>query len=291
MQKKIVLTAILLSALLVSSLSGAMRHSVAQTSTQVGGIIDSDATWTLANSPYSLTGDVQVSNGTTLTIEAGVTVNFDSYFMNVSGTLIAVGNQTSKIAITGSGKGYSGEWEGRIAFQNTSSNSIIDYAQITSTPDTIIGIYSSTQTSVTNSIIGGTDGNAVYMNGSSPSLTGNVISGNGGSGIVIERGSPMITGNIISNNAHSGIDALYHASPTISRNNIAENDVGISLFVAWVGDTATISENTISNNSRGIYFAFFNSYPFPYTVTGNLITNCTDGILLRSRAIFAAALL
>lgn len=104
MQKKIVLTAILLSALLVSSLAGAMRYSVAQTSTQVGGIIDSDATWTLANSPYSLTGDVQVSNGTTLTIEAGVTVNFDSYFMNVSGTLIAVGNQTSKIAMTGSGK-------------------------------------------------------------------------------------------------------------------------------------------------------------------------------------------
>ena len=44
--------------------------------TEVTGVIGSDITWTLANSPYNITGPVLVSSGVTLTIEPGVTVNF-----------------------------------------------------------------------------------------------------------------------------------------------------------------------------------------------------------------------
>ena len=46
--------------------------------TNVSGALSSDTTWSLANSPYTLTGNVLVTSGVTLTIEAGVTVKFNS---------------------------------------------------------------------------------------------------------------------------------------------------------------------------------------------------------------------
>jgi hypothetical protein len=60
-----------------------------------GGIIGSDTTWTLANSPYNITGNILVNNGVTLTIEPGVTVNLNGFYILVNGTLQARGtNQT-----------------------------------------------------------------------------------------------------------------------------------------------------------------------------------------------------
>ena len=55
--------------------------------TYVSGSITSDTTWYLMNTPYIVTGDVIVDNGTTLTIEADVTVKFDGlYSLIVNGT-------------------------------------------------------------------------------------------------------------------------------------------------------------------------------------------------------------
>ncbi len=57
-------------------------NSYAQTN--VSGYIESDATWTLANSPYVLTGTVTIRKNTTLTIEDGVEVQFNSgYYLYI----------------------------------------------------------------------------------------------------------------------------------------------------------------------------------------------------------------
>ena len=58
---------------------GAISLSRAQTATTVIGTINSNTTWTKANSPYALIGPLTVNNGATLTIEAGVTVYITSY--------------------------------------------------------------------------------------------------------------------------------------------------------------------------------------------------------------------
>lgn len=136
-------------------LVGSIHAVVAQASTPVNGILNVDITWTKASSPYTLTGNVHVDEGVTLTLEPGVTVSFNSYFMNVSGTLHARGSQTEKIIMTGSGISYLGEWMGRIFFYSSSTNSIIEYAGITSSPNAIIGIYSSATTTISSSTIGG----------------------------------------------------------------------------------------------------------------------------------------
>lgn len=282
-------TALILLLVLFSLLVSIPEIVTVKASTDVTGIISSDTTWTKANSPYTLTGNVIVDEGVTLTIEPGVNVSFNSYFMNVSGTLFAKATQTEKITMTGVGVSYLGEWMGRIVFSNSSTNSTIEYAQITSSPNTIIGIYSAALTTIRNNTVGGTNGTAIYIKESSPHLIGNVISGNGASGILIEgpHSSPMISENTISTNVLTGIDVSYHGSPTIKKNIITGNRYGITLFVAWVGDSATISDNVLSNNTDGIHFFFFNKAPFPYVVTRNLITNSTNAIVISVQYNFA----
>lgn len=68
--------------------------------TNVSGIISSNTTWTLANSPYSLTGDVQIAYGSTLAIEPGVVVSGNGYSIKVWGNINAIGTNLSKIIFT-----------------------------------------------------------------------------------------------------------------------------------------------------------------------------------------------
>jgi hypothetical protein len=59
-------------------------------------IITSDTTWTKANIPYTLSAPVGIPIGVTLTIEAGITVNFGNY-IQVNGTLMARGTPSENI--------------------------------------------------------------------------------------------------------------------------------------------------------------------------------------------------
>lgn len=71
--------------------------TVISVGTQVSGIINTNTLWTLANSPYKVTGNqgVQVAYGTTLTIEPGVKITGGS--ISVFGKLTAIGSASSKI--------------------------------------------------------------------------------------------------------------------------------------------------------------------------------------------------
>ena len=60
---------------LIKIISGLVAFSTVY-ATDVSGNISSNTTWSLANSPYVVTGNILVASGVTLTIEAGVTVKF-----------------------------------------------------------------------------------------------------------------------------------------------------------------------------------------------------------------------
>jgi pimeloyl-ACP methyl ester carboxylesterase len=75
--------------------------NIALASTAVSGTIPADTTWTLANSPYVVTSDMDIPVGVTLTVEAGVVVKFQyATNMTVEGTLHAVGTLMSPIYFT-----------------------------------------------------------------------------------------------------------------------------------------------------------------------------------------------
>lgn len=66
-----------------------------QAGTAVGGIINAPTTWTLANSPYAITSDVQIAANVTLTLEPGVLVEAGN--IKVFGTLDAEGTSGARI--------------------------------------------------------------------------------------------------------------------------------------------------------------------------------------------------
>ena len=87
------------------ALAGVMHFGTVQASTEVAGIITSDTTWTLENSPYIITATVQIPENIVLTIDPGVTVIFsgDGDMFLVHGAIYAHGTVDNKITFEGKG--------------------------------------------------------------------------------------------------------------------------------------------------------------------------------------------
>jgi parallel beta-helix repeat protein len=254
-------------------------------STEFNGIINSNTTWTKANSPIDLNGPVAVTAGAVLTIDPGVTINLNSYSILVNGTLQAIGSVSDPIHFNG----------GYITFGQTSSvwneqsgsgciieNGIIDSPQtysaigINSSPkishDTINGGIQVNQNSncvISNNII---NGEIVDSSTGTVTISNNTISNpsnfDEGYGIHEEPGHAMITGNVISN-CKVGIFA-YSGNPTVINNTISGCTKGL-----WVvsGSSPDIQGNLITGNVNGVYITSGSSI-----VQGNTITSNTNGI-------------
>ena len=262
---------------------------IVQGATSVTGIINSDTVWTKINSPYNFTGNVLVNEGVTLTVDPGVTIFFNGYFINVAGTLLAKGNETEKIIILGSGMDYSGEWMGRIHFLSTSNNSIIEYAEITSTVDDSINIQGGSP-KISNNLLTNV---SIRIGSCSPLITENRISELTHAGIFVAgtttRESVVITENVISNNG-VGVYLSYDASsPIISDNIISNNVFGIISDCMW--SNATIINNLIIENhgylesgypspmiADGAGILLLSGYNYGMDISGNTISKNKYGI-------------
>ena len=141
--------------------------SMAQTS--VSGTINGK-TWTPANSPYLVTGDINVVN---LEIEPGVTVLFDGdYVFGVTGILKAVGTAQDSIVftITDSVAGWRG-----ISFNSVSSRFDLAYCKIEFATNSGIRLETSivTMKNCTISNNSSDNGGGVYISGSSIAILRN----------------------------------------------------------------------------------------------------------------------
>ncbi len=102
--KALVITARVLALVLLLSVLNFNHGQATPSSTPVCGTLTSDSTWSLANSPYDVCASgVIVNAGVTLTIEPGVTAQFEQGVGNkliVLGTLNANGTVTQPILLT-----------------------------------------------------------------------------------------------------------------------------------------------------------------------------------------------
>lgn len=288
--------------------------------------ISSDTTWTKSASPYSLNGPIVVSQGVTLTIEAGTIVNFNSYYLTVNGTLRAVGSSSDKISFNGGSiefTSFSSSWNEQAGSGCIIQNAVLNGTSVSEGSAKIdnctINAQSINSFMISNNIIVGSV--------SGPNILGNIITGevsgsglvskNNITGTVLALGSCVVSHNYITEggvvcreqsqiientiygcqNGVSSIATLFYSggNPLIEKNLITNNTVGvyIDIFVRnWFGNNIpNVRNNTISHNSVGIKYQYGTqeSWLPPYTnITYNNIQDNTEfNFYLGSSEIYA----
>lgn len=290
-----------------------LPFGVVQASTGVMGIISSDTTWTQANSPYNLTGNVLVDSGVTLTIEAGATLNSNEYYIRVDGTLIIESGVTVNLGAVVSGGVI--QVNGVLTAIGTSANPIhvtgVGYSPHFMIPVSFSSIVFSESSDGWNEQAGSgcIIQNTVFSQSevtisSSPKVTECTFVD--GSEINVYGGSPVISENVV-----VGVIDADGGSPTISNNNVdgciaVDDDVEDAYIVDnvitgggnrpagsrtciffgcdWGGGHVRIERNSIAQSDIGIYFFIAGGgYLGPMlTIQNNTITNNNVGIAIKN---------
>jgi predicted outer membrane repeat protein len=246
---------------------------------EVCGPIVSDTDWIAASSPYTVTCDVQVLSGVTLTIESGAVVKFaEDISLQVDGTLVAQGATFTSIEDTPA----KGDW-GQILFTASSTDAVLDSG----------GVYVAGST-IQNSLIewaGGGPGveGAIGVSGASPFLYLNTIQNNNAGGIHATGRSAanpiVISGNSVGNNTKAGGGAgIFVSSGRLISNTVSNN---VTNFVTgndgggiYAANSTLIGNVVSANNSYrfggGIYES--GSTLTNNTVSGNTANNYGGGI-------------
>jgi len=215
--------------------------------TEVGGTINTDTTWTLAETPFAIIGDVVVEAGATLTIEPGVTVKFSGpYALTINGNLVAQGEVDQEIIFTSDQVlPVAGDWKG-IEFINIQQNSgigahVINHCLIEYATNGVYAEYA--LPIIQNSFLQNNTNALVLSHEADARVRNNVITEND-VGISLTSDSdtqfprPNITDNTILNNATNNLVA--------NNESITQIDVTIDVSTNWWGltDEAAI-ETTI----------------------------------------------
>ena len=99
-------------------------HFSPDSSTKISGTLLSDLTLKPENSPYIITEDLLIPTGTTLSVEPGVTLQFQSGInLRVFGTLRVEGSNEAKVVF----KGDDGVTWGGLSFEKTTTPSILNH--------------------------------------------------------------------------------------------------------------------------------------------------------------------
>ncbi len=234
MNKKLLSNTLLLIMIGVLAIAGISLFTV-RADTNVGGIITSDTTWTTANSPYNLLGPVGVHEGVTLTIEAGATVNLNTYYLQVNGTLQIRGSSANPVHINSEQTNA-----GQIKFTASSTNwneqsgsgCIIENAVVNQTVISIANCSVKIDRNTFNDGAGMMDLNvAISTSGGDSSISNNKFN---------DCGLDISDSSTISNNVIEGGIGLYGGTPLISHNTISG---GSSYF--WIGRSYDRDYNTV----------------------------------------------
>ncbi len=253
---------------------------LAQSGTNVSGLISQDTTWTQAGSPYIFTGNMAVNQGVTLTIQAGTTANLSNYYLRVNGTLSAVGSANSKITLNGGQITFttiSNGWNEQSETGCIIENSIINQVSI-SCINTI---------KIDNCIINSQNGQITLT---SSIISNNVVTGNINSQSSMpslgQSNAPLdtsvISGNTVKGNIVLGSVSLGAVTAPSEACTVSNNTVYGSIISGSPQGTPQIFNNTVSQGGIACdgYGSIFN----------NIIYGCQTGISLYTMRVFGGNL-
>jgi len=175
--------------------------------TIVSGIISTDTTWTLANSPYKVVGHITVNPGVTLTIEAGVLVKFDGNFsMTIDGLLNSLGTLGNEVLFTSNQSSPAlGDWQ---HIQINNSANVVQFIKVEYADR---GVYIPGQATIQNSILQFNNNGVYFEPNTGPGIFNNTIINN-------------------TNGIFAGCNVFTGCSPTINNNSIYDNSFNILVF-------------------------------------------------------------
>ena len=254
--------------------------------TDVSG--NQSGSWTLANSPYNVIGEVTVPVGSTLTIQPGVTIQaMGNYRINVLGVLSAVGTSQDSIRFVSGMADVNALWTG-IRLENSTQASTIQYSYI---EKATYGV-NSINTPMTIShcrFFKNEKGMQLYAIGeANPAamvVTENLIEYSTQNGILVTQNTnSTITYNEI---RYNGTGTQYRGaiqlanqsaggscSPEIAHNNIHDNfKQGITAWdiMSVNAIQPMIHDNIIESNLTGIYLLNSSGYVHNNTIINNFI--------------------
>jgi len=236
--------------------------------TDHSGTISGNTTWYAADNPHNIVGDMTVQSGATLTLEAGVTVQFDA-FKNITfyGALTAVGVPDTGIVLTRSG---TSDW-GKLYFTGGSSNGTLDYCTIEyggyaiQTAGDFGGTLSLSHCIIQNSTLG------VYVTGS-PGLVSVYACTlqNNDTGINSLAATVYLSSTTFKSNTSYGFFADWVAPILLDSNNVFESN-GIGIRVKTAASCSLAAGAIVRDNtSGGIQFlSCSNVMVDNITLTGN----------------------
>jgi len=219
-------------------------------------------TWKKEESPYTITGDISVPRGRTLTIEPGVVVNFAGHFglaVGYRATLRARGNETEHILFTAmdTEEGWFG-----IRFVNSGADDVLQHCTIeyAKKPYNAGSGYLD--------LLGGGilccsswEAEPSYGVPSNPTIDHCLIANNyalsGGGIMCMDESEAQFTNNtIVDNSAFIDGAAIYvvGASPIITNNVIAHNSgLDSGGILIWYGTPSIINNTIVHNRPNGLY--------------------------------------
>ena len=214
-----------------SSIPFMMDEVSAEGPTEISGVISTDTTWTVANSPYIITAKTLVEEDVTLTIQPGVTIKFvNRTYLTVRGALLALGTESQMITFTSNEKSPKpGDW-GKMRFEETNMNSTFIYCIIEYSRDGIEGEgtrYNLVNISITNSKFLNNKGKGIYLESANSIISGNLFF-NCRTGIAVSEGTYQIHHN-------------YFIQNTIVGEYTTMNDArSSSVFIAMMDEFAAV---------------------------------------------------
>lgn len=210
----------------ISAWAFAVGAAPAHAETPVSGPITEDTVWTLAASPYVMTGTVTVEDGATLTIEPGVVVRVSSVAsLDVFGVLKAIGTEVDRITFE---RAAEGRW-GRIRFANAQSDpsqdapSVVRYADVW-------------------------EGSGLFIQGAPPALSINLYVGNSTAVQLPPSGTISVTDNVFLANeiAVSGSGGRVE----LLRNDFWMNMESITLSGGEAGSRWDVHQNDVISTAQ-----------------------------------------
>ncbi len=262
-------------------------------------------TWTVDNSPYVITHDVSIPAGETLTIDPGVTVEFDGpYSFNVVGVLNARGQAGGNslddvlwVTFTQDTTGLDMDqrWKG-IRFQDSDPGSFLQWAII--------------EFGYANGRWPANNGGGLYVYGSSPRIEGVIVrdchADNNGGGIYFWSSSSVFQNNLIVNNSAvvNGGGVYVDQSDLDIRNNTLVgnyavgdgNDlrgIGQGMFVGPQANLVIRSsifwangDNPGSGDDEAYFISGINEVDIRYCIVSDLADDNAEDFLYAERAYF-----